>query len=89
MVIIHNIEDDLISFEVPSLCSISTASSILSKLKEDVYVDWEFILEELHETIEGGIEKKKINVLVMKSSHKDKIVIVSVDEYDLVAVIPS
>jgi len=82
MVIIHNIEDDLISFEVPSLCSISTASSILSKLKEDVYVDWEFILEELHET-------KKINVLVMKSSHKDKIVIVSVDEYDLVAVIPS
>ncbi|WP_457625711.1 hypothetical protein [Persephonella sp.] len=89
MVIIHNIDDSFISFEIPSIRSIPIASAVLSKLKEDLYVDWEFILEELNETVQGGIGKKKINVVVMKDQNKDKIVIVSVDEFDLVAVIPS
>ncbi len=89
MVIIHNIDDDFVSFELPSTCYIPMASVVLSKLKEDLYVDWEFILEELHETVEGGIDRKRIDVMVMADSNKDKMIVVSVGEFDLVAVIPS
>ncbi|MDQ7055351.1 MAG: hypothetical protein Q9M89_02150 [Persephonella sp.] len=89
MVIIHEIDDSLISLEIPSTENIQTASSLLSKLREEIFVDWEFILEELNETIEGGIEKKVINIMIMNSGNKDRIVIVSVKDYELVAVIPS
>ncbi|WP_293443111.1 hypothetical protein [Persephonella sp.] len=89
MVIIHNIDDNFVSFELHSTCHIPMASRILSKLKEDLYVDWEFILEELHETVEGGIDRKRIDVMVMADSNKDKMIVVSVGEFDLVAVIPS
>ncbi|HHG74771.1 MAG TPA: hypothetical protein ENK22_06975 [Persephonella sp.] len=89
MVIIHNIDDNFVSFELHSTCHIPMASKILSKLKEDLYVDWEFILEELHETVEGGIDRKRIDVMVMIDSNRDKMVVVSVGEFDLVAVIPS
>ena len=89
MVIIHNIDDNFVSFEIPSICFIPMASTVLSKIKEDLYVDWEFILEELHETVDGGIERKRIDVMVMIDSNRDKMVVVSVGEFDLVAVIPS
>jgi len=89
MVIIHGIDDSFISIEIPSTAYIPLASAVLSKLKEDVYVDWMFILEELNGTIQGGINKKKIDIMIMKDTSKDSLVIVSVEEYDLVAVIPS
>jgi len=89
MVIIHNIDDNFISIEIPSTACIPLASTILSKLKEDVYVDWTFILEELNDTIQGGISKKRIDIMIMKDANRDSLVIVSVEEYDLVAVIPS
>ncbi|WP_457624748.1 hypothetical protein [Persephonella sp.] len=89
MVIIHSIDDNFISIEIPSTTCIPLASTVLSKLKEDVYVDWTFILEELNETIQGGINKKRINIMIMRDDSKDSLVIVSVEEYDLVAVIPS
>ncbi|WP_456384665.1 hypothetical protein [Persephonella sp.] len=89
MVIIHSIDDNFISIEIPSTACIPLASTVLSKLKEDVYVDWTFILEELNETIQGGINKKRINIMIMRDDSKDSLVIVSVEEYDLVAVIPS
>ena len=89
MVIIHNIDDNFVSFEIPSICSIPMVSTVLSKIKEDLYIDWEFILEELHETVDGGIERKRIDVMVMIDSNRDKMVVVSVGEFDLVAVIPS
>ncbi len=89
MVIIHDIDDNLISLEIPEIRNIPTASYLLSKIKEDLFVDWEFIFEELNETVEGGIEKKIINIMVMNGSAKDKMVIVSVKDYELVAVIPS
>ncbi len=89
MIIIHYLDDNLITFELKSLSAIPLASNVLSKLKEDLYVDWAFILEELNETVEEGIKGKKINVLEMRDTSKEKIVIISVEEYDLVAIIPS
>ena len=89
MIIIHYLDDNLITFELESLSAIPLASNVLSKLKEDLYVDWAFILEELNETVEEGIKGKKINVLEMRDTSKEKIVIISVEEYDLVAIVPS
>ncbi|WP_457639555.1 hypothetical protein [Persephonella sp.] len=89
MVIIHSIDDNFISIELPSSSCINLASTVLSKIKEDVYVDWTFILEELNETVQEGISGKRINIHIMKDSNRDSLVIVSVEEYDLVAVIPS
>ncbi|NPA13381.1 MAG: hypothetical protein GXO45_05295 [Aquificae bacterium] len=88
MVIIHSFEDNFISIEIPSSTSISLASSILSKLKEDIYIDWLFILEELDETV-GGIDGKRINIHITKDPYRDGMIVVSVEDYDLVAVIPS
>ncbi len=89
MVIIHEIDENLISLEIPEIRNIPTASFLLSKIKEELFVDWEFILEELNETVEGGIEKKILNIMIINGVNKDKMVIVSVKDYELVAVIPS
>lgn len=89
MVIVHSIDDNFISIEIPDINSLHTASSLLSKLKEDLYIDWEFILEELNETVEGGIENRRINIVIFKDTNKDKAVLICVDEYEVVALIPS
>ncbi|MBK3333306.1 hypothetical protein GWK41_09515 [Persephonella atlantica] len=89
MVIIHEIDDSLISLEISSSENIPTASYLLSKIREDLFIDWEFIFEELNETVDTGIERKVINIMIMNGTNRDKMVVVSVKDYELVAVIPS
>ncbi|WP_457642429.1 hypothetical protein [Persephonella sp.] len=78
-----------IVMELGSNEGIKLASSILSKINEDLYVDWEYVLEEINEKVEDGIARKKIHISVIPRKDKDSIVIVSLQQADVLAIIPS
>ncbi|WP_456401145.1 hypothetical protein [Persephonella sp.] len=78
-----------IVFELGSREGIKLASSILSKLNEGLFVDWEYVLEEINEKVNGGIAKKKIQISVIPRKEKESVVIVSLKHEEVMAIIPS
>ncbi len=78
-----------IVIEVGSREGIRLASSILSKINEDLFVDWEYVLEEINDRVSGGIADKRIQISVIPRKERDSLVIVSVQHEEVMAIIPS
>ena len=80
-------ENRSLLFSISSEDDIYLANNLFSELFTDVYVDWIYILEELHE--KKNILNKKISVSVLEKNRGHDFVVVSVLKEQTVAVVSS
>jgi len=67
--------------------SIKIVSKILSKIDDNIYVDWQYILEEINE--KNSIIGKKISIELIKTQKKNFLLISPLlKEVEILAVIP-
>ncbi len=74
-------------FSLSSKEDISLANTIFSEIFSDIYVDWIYILEELHE--KKDILNKKISLHILDKGKQHHLVVVSVLREETVAVVSS
>ncbi len=80
-------ESKSLLFSISSEDDIYLANTLFSELFTDVYVDWIYILEELHE--KKDILNKKISVSVLEKNRGHHFVVVSVLREETIAVVSS
>jgi hypothetical protein len=74
-------------FSLSSKDDISLANTIFSEIFSEIYVDWIYILEELHE--KKDIINKKISLFILDRGKQNHIVVVSVLKEKTVAFVSS
>ncbi len=74
-------------FSLSSKDDISLANTIFSEIFSEIYVDWIYILEELHE--KKDIINKKISLFILDRGKQNHIVVVSVLKEETVAFVSS
>ncbi|NPA53161.1 MAG: hypothetical protein GXO21_00675 [Aquificae bacterium] len=79
--------DKTLLFSLSSQEDIYLANTIFSEIFSDVYVDWIYILEELHE--KKNILNKKISLSILQRDNQNSFVIIAVLKEKTVAVVSS
>ncbi len=80
-------ESKSLLFSISTEDDIYLANTLFSELFTDIYVDWVYILEELHE--KKDILNKKISVSVLEKNREHHFVVVSVLREKTIAVVSS
>ncbi len=80
-------ENRYMTFEITDISDIELLSKLLDRVFENVFIDWIFLFEELHDKIEDGITNKRIKIV--ERGLNNRYIIVSVHNEDIVAIMQS
>ncbi len=80
-------ENRYMTFEITDISDIELLSKLLDRIFENVFIDWIFLFEELHDKIEDGITNKRIKIV--ERGLNNRYIIVSVHNEDIVAIMQS
>jgi len=83
----YNEENRYMTFEMTDISDIELLSKLLDRIFENVFIDWIFLFEELHDKIEDGITNKRIKII--ERGLNNRYIIVSVHNEDIIAIMQS